>query len=127
MEYCSWCFHGSYGFLQTNISDHYTAFCCVPIWIGRISNVSKYSFMNHSEENIRALQKELSNRLNMFDIFDEVNINEKFNFSKSIIEKTCFKNCQVKTKTIATHKLSKPWVTPFLRRCFERKHQLHKN
>ena len=60
-------------------------------------------------------------------MFDGVNINEKFNILNSIIEKTYFKNCQVKTKTMATQKLSKPWITPSLRRCIERKHLLHKN
>ena len=112
--------------LQTNVSDHYATFCCIPNWIGRISNVSKYSFRYHSEENIQALRNELSNWLNMFDIFDEVKINEKFNILNSIIEKTYFEKCQVKTKTLATQKLSKPWITP-LRRCIERKHLLHKN
>ena len=28
---------------------------------------------------------------------------------------------------MATQKLSKPWITPSLRRCIEGKHQLHKN
>ena len=55
------------GVLQTNISDHYATFCCIPNWIGRISNVSKYS-----EENIQVLRNELSKRLHMFDSFDEL-------------------------------------------------------
>ena len=63
----------------------------------------------------------------MFDIFDEVNINEKFNILNPTIEKVYFKNFQVKTKTMATQKLSKPWITPFLHTCIERKHHLHKN
>ena len=70
--------------------------------MGRISNVSKYSFRNHSEENIHALRNELSNRLNIFDVFDEVNINKKSNILNSIIEKAYYKNFRVKTKTMAT-------------------------
>ena len=45
----------------------------------------------------------------------------------SIIEKTHFKKCQFKTKTMATQELSKPWIIPALHRCIERKHQLNKN
>ena len=33
---------------------------------------------------------------------------------------------QVETKTMTTQKLFKPWITPSLRGCIERKHQLHK-
>ena len=73
--------------LQTSIREQYATFCYIPNWIGRISNVSKYSIRNHSEENIQALWNELPNRLNIFDIFDEVNINEKFNILTSMIEK----------------------------------------
>ena len=107
------------GALQTSISDHYATFCCIPNWIGRIINVSKYSFRNHSEENIQALRNELSNLLNIIDIFDEVNINEKFKIFNSMIEKTFLKNCQVKTKAMETQKLAKPWITPSLRRSVE--------
>ena len=63
----------------------------------------------------------------MFDIFDETNINKKINISNSILGIAYFKSCQVKTKTMEIQKLSKPWVTSSLRRCIERKHQLHKN
>ena len=89
--------------------------------------MSEYSFRNHSEENIQSIRNELSNGLNTFDLFYGVNIYEKFKILNSIIEKAYFKNCQVKTKSMATQKLPKPWITPSPRRCIERKHQLHKN
>ena len=76
---------------------------------------------------MQALPSELSDRFNKFDIFDEIIINEKFNIFKSILEKTYFKFFQVETNTIATQKLFKPWITPSLRNCIERKHLLHKN
>ena len=54
-------------------------FCCVPILMGRISNVSNYSFRNLSEGNILALRIELSTQLKIFNIFDEVDLNQKIN------------------------------------------------
>ena len=74
--------------LQTSFSDHAATFCCVPIWMGRISNVSKYLFQNNSEENIRSLRK-------IFQIssMDELISNEKIhhfelcNIEKNIIQK----------------------------------------
>ena len=30
------------GVLHTNFGDHYATLCCIPNWIRRISNVSKY-------------------------------------------------------------------------------------
>ena len=33
--------------LQTNISNQYANFCCVPNWLTRFSNVSKCLFMNY--------------------------------------------------------------------------------
>ena len=70
--------------------------------------MSKYSFRNHSEENIQALGKELSNGLNILNIFEEVNTNETFNILNSIIVEENYKSCQIKIKTMATQKLSKP-------------------
>ena len=66
--------------LQINISDHYATFCCVPNWLGRISNVSKYSFRSYSEENIQCLRNALSNQVNLFDVFDEVYIMKNSTF-----------------------------------------------
>ena len=63
--------------------------------------MSKYSFRNHSEENIQALRNERSNQLNMFDIIDEGNINEVDNM-KSLFQ----------MKAMATQKMSKLWITP---------------
>ena len=107
-QYYMWSFsqHNVTGVLQTCICDHYASFCCIPNRIRRISNVQKYSFRNHSEENIQVLRNNLSNQLNIFDNLDEVNINEKFSILDSIIGKAYIKNCHVKTKTKATQKLS---------------------
>ena len=58
------------GVLATNISEHYATFCFVRKWIGRISNVSKYSFRNKSEETLQALRNDLSNQLNFFDVLN---------------------------------------------------------
>ena len=84
--------------VQTNISDHYATFCCVPNWIRRVTNVSDYSFRNYSEENVQLLWNDLSNRLNMFDVFDEINNNENFNILSPITEKQISKIFKLKQK-----------------------------
>ena len=114
------------GVLKISVSDHFATFCCIPNWLEPASNVLKHSFRDHSEESIFRFREDLSSELDFFNLYDEININDKFYILTSIIERTYFKHCRIKTKTTTSQKVPKPWITDSLHRCLDTKHRLRR-
>ena len=112
-------------FSDLHATDHLPNFVLIPIKIPYAS--VKKTFRDHSDNCIQLM----ANRLINFDLFfplltATLGFNEKFDVFYIEIMRIYKVSCPIKTKTISTKNLEKPWLTDSIRNVIKRKHYLFK-
>ena len=116
--------HETYsGVFTDQITDHLITFSFVPCI--KIENSPVITeFRDHSEECVEGFERNLSSFLDNFALVTDEHLDEKFTRFNQGLLCLYFDSCPLRTKTISTKKLLKPWISTSILNMINRKHYL---
>ena len=113
------------GVIDLGVSDHYCTFCKIPFMNDK--EIKKnIKFRIHSESNLQNFKNELARALELFHIYESLNIDDQFSIFTNILKNKYEKHCPIKSKTISDKQLKNPWITREIKTILDEKHRLRK-
>ena len=113
------------GSFATDVSDHYTIFSILDISVN--SNAIRKRFRDHSENSITDLTDKLPYLSEGYLSMNSANVDEKTKWFIDSFYRIYDRCCPIKTKTLSSKKVSKPWISDELKRKINEKHSLFKS
>ena len=114
-----------YGVLNVPIADHLPIFCSIPCQSFLDGLKIQIKFRNTSDDYLSKFESDVQKGLRHFHVYDNLSIDDIFQFLNNILENSFNKNCPIKSKCIALKSYYSPWLNNTLKDSIKEKHRLH--
>ena len=114
------------GVLELLVTDHHAVFCSIPCADNPVNDTKVIKYRDHSVESTSKFRRDLIDRLSRFCIYDNFDLDDRFEILNNILQGLYESNFKVKCKTISMKRFGNPWINGDLLACIEEKHRLYR-
>jgi len=116
----------SSGVIELDITDHFGVFAVFPYGLGQQDFIVK-QFRDHSDSSLLTLREQVRLFVEYFHISDADDLNVKLPEFTGQLYRMYDRCCPIRSKYVSRNGISKPWISPDLVKCINRKHSLSRD